>query len=405
MSIALALLTVFAAQDPLLGEESKVEDLGFAIRGPKGWRQVKSASPTLFRVQCVEGAPAGGDLLLILPNLDDPLTPAQLGRQNEEWLKKKYEGCEIVKNETRTIAGCSSNWLHWRHKETSGAKVGVFRGPTELFMLDLTAQKTDEAAALDLVARVAGSMRFWTPEPTAEEKDALDAGAARLKESRPPAGEVRETHKLILIAGRTFGRERVTVREAEVDGRKGFEFRSETLVIDSEGSRRAETVAGWMVPDGSYQRVEVRRTVEIQGQAKQEHAADVVLRDGKVTAKRTIRGEVWDAEFDAGSNAWLAELSELATSTLAMAPKGIYAIRTVECFAGRALMDQLEVAAPDRAKLPDGERLVRMVLSERNRNQHRVLQFEEDGRFLSLKVPGVRLEMVRTTPEEYEKVK
>jgi hypothetical protein len=384
-----------ALQDPDLAPESKLDDVGFALRPPSDWKQVDSPPPAIFKLVAPEGKLAKGSLLAIKFSPEEPMTAKSMGAKNVDWYKRNYAGFDVKGDEELKVGGFPAHRTAGIHKETACWRVSVERSPSEFYFLDLQCDAKSVDAGAALLKKVIDSVRFWTPELTKEERDGAAAAAAALKGAKLPPATLGDSHFLVTIAGRILGSQKLTISEGDA-----VEFESAFQMQDSAGGRRQETVKGSFKLDGSLQ----KQTSEAKEGGKRAFRAVTTIENRRALIQRTIGGATTETVMETAPATYLDTIADIVRSVLATKGKASYAIHILSPFGTAPASDLLEVADAEKVSMDGHESVLRIVLSKSFRYRQRTFIFEEDGRFRSVKTPGVAIEIRRCTKEEYEKV-
>lgn len=406
MSLAAAAFIVLVqAQDPDLGPETAAGAIGFAMKAPAGWKQVEAGPPAVFRMAAPEGKLAGGSLLVLRLTPDEPHLAKTLGAQNIEYLKRTFPGIEIVKEEEAKIAGLRGHRVQARTKENASWIHVIARSPTEIYMMDLSCLVKEEKAGEALVGKLLGSIRFFDPDETAQEKELAEATAKSLKDRKMPAACLGESYDIVFAADKVLGTIKSSLKEAQVAGRPGYEFESETRLVDSDGGRRIEVVKGSFLLDGTWQKQDGELTLEDKKNGTRKHRSIATVENGACKVTRSIKGEADDASFAVGAAAYLDSVADYARVAVAMGGKGKGALRVIPGFSNGWVPEIDDVNDPERMKVHGGERVVRLVLNTSRRFSNRTFLYEADGPPISVQATGIRIEIRRCTKADYEKVK
>ena len=388
-----------ALQDPDLAPESKLDEIGFAMRTPAGWKQVDSPPPAIFKLIAPDGKLDKGNLLAVKISPEEPMTARLIGARNVDWYKRNYAGFELKKEEEIKVAGSPAHRIAGLHKETACWRVTVERSPSEFYSFDLQCDARSIDAGAALLQKVVDSIRFWPPELTKEEKDGATAAALALKSAKLPPAILGDSHYLVTIAGRILGSQKLTLRE-----NNGLEFESAFQMQDGSGGKRIETARGSFTLDGSLQKQDAELVLESKEGGKRSFRAVTSIEKGRAAIARTIGGVTTETSVDVGPATFIDTIADIARAVLASKGKGLYAILILSPFGTSPASDLLEVADAEKVSMDGAESVLRVVLSKSFRYRQRTFLFEEDGRFRSVKTPGVSIEMRRCTKEEYEKV-
>jgi hypothetical protein len=406
--ISFFLSTLCLLQAPVTDELQgtvKSEPYDVEIGLPKGWTTTRAAGSTFFRAKAPEGGLPQGETWLEYRESSQPVTLAFIVETFSKRAPSSpdYPGFKALGERDVQAAGFPAKQLIFsatgKGKDVVIVRAIIQRQLLEYFVLDVVAAASERERAVALSDRMLASFRTGLPAPRERDEKVRRTWAA-VKASPARPGLAGTTWHELFVGDKKFGRQKVVLREATVDGAPGWEFEIESLQEDGDGGSRSDVSKGSFTVDGSVQRVELHRIVKTPKDPEVNVKESVSLVRGTVRTVRHFLDQKVEKEFAAPDATYLADVAETIRRYVALLPAGSNAIRILEPFKDIAVVEEWEHAAAAKMKVDGTERDVIQGVVTGGRRDTAEYLFDPDGSLRRRKGAAGLLVLKRCTEEQ-----
>ena len=120
---------------------------------------------------------------------------------------------------------------------------------------------------------------------------------------------------------------------------------------------------------------------------------------------RTLGGETVDVSREAPAGTYLRSLVDATRAALAVKGRSVMALRLLDGFAARPIMERLEIHEPERMSVGGEQRVIRVVLAKYGSHPSSTVLIDEAGQFVSITTPRLEADVKRVSREEYDEAK
>jgi hypothetical protein len=239
-------------------------------------------------------------------------------------------------------------------------------GPSRYVSLTARCPTSDSAQWRPAFDRIAASLRWHEPPPTADDVRALERFRAWLESWRASDGgpaPVRDEEFSVVVGGQSAGTFRIRLEPRDLEGLRGVAFYLEGRIesasmAESDGHALRMVASGMFSRDGAIQRERIETEVASPDGSVEKWSSDAELRGTRVRIERVLYGGAETVEFDVPAGTLLAGTEFALRPWLAIRGEDRYALRVLYIGENCPTLLRLRVWPPDEGefRFADGQR-------------------------------------------------
>ncbi|MBI2900762.1 MAG: hypothetical protein HYY17_11310 [Planctomycetes bacterium] len=388
-----AILALVAQDDGDLGRTYANPDHEFSFRPPADW-SAKTAHPPGVVEFVSPDVPPQASLVVIHFPCKNATPLAHFKKELDEYMKSKYPGASPLVDRQGTVGGQSALQVAVKTKDRAGQEIVVYRivvhrSNLDYYIFDAQCRADGSARWLALLDKSVATFRIVPFEATVEERAAAARAVQVLRDGAMTRKELEgETWQGVFIERRKVGHQRQKLAAATVEGSPGWSCESDTVLDFKEGGQDRTVVRGSFTADGRYQKIDSEETIVSEKKEELKYRYSAVLRAGRVSVRRHMRGTDEETNFTVPDGTLLTEVADVFRRAVALRSKETYLIPTLHPFEGKTGIEWIEVAGKENVSSRSNEtREVLIVFSTADRRRMLHYWYELNGALYVIRGP------------------